>query len=132
MGVTKEQALRCNEFHSEPCAVTIGPKGGVKVEQRIWRRNGQTKTWKTRPNEFSVPVKYGNKTYDYVNNSTEKHVHTAEDCPMERLLSAIHRYSSFLHAVLEEVGPGTYTGTEPKIVELLETLETREKALQNR
>lgn len=27
------------------------------------RRNGQTKTWKTRPNEFRIPIKCGLKTY---------------------------------------------------------------------
>jgi hypothetical protein len=29
------------------------------------RRNGRTKTWKRRPNEFRIPVKYG--MYEYFN-----------------------------------------------------------------
>jgi len=30
------------------------------------RRNGQTKTWKTRPGEFRIPVKYGFREYFYI------------------------------------------------------------------
>ena len=29
----------------------------MTVTQEVWRRNGKTQTWKTRPNEFRVPVK---------------------------------------------------------------------------
>ena len=31
------------------------------------RVNGKCKTWKTRPGEFSIPVKYGLYDYDYIN-----------------------------------------------------------------
>ena len=30
------------------------------------KRNGKTKTWKTRPNEFKIPVKYGLRTCFYI------------------------------------------------------------------
>jgi hypothetical protein len=35
---------------------------------RTWcaRRNGQTKTWKTRPGEFQIPVKAGFRACGYV------------------------------------------------------------------
>lgn len=33
------------------------------------RRNGRTKYWKTRPNEFRIPVKYGMYEYFYIDNS---------------------------------------------------------------
>lgn len=29
-----------------------------------WRRNGKTQTWKTRPDEFRIPVKQGLWAYD--------------------------------------------------------------------
>ena len=31
----------------------------------LWqcRRNGRTQTWKTRPNDFRIPIKIGFKTY---------------------------------------------------------------------
>jgi hypothetical protein len=36
------------------------------------RRNGATKTWKTRPGEFRIPVKYGMYEYFYI---TDKNAH---------------------------------------------------------
>jgi hypothetical protein len=33
------------------------------------RRNGQTKTWKTRPGEFKIPVKYGLRQCFYITNA---------------------------------------------------------------
>jgi hypothetical protein len=47
--ITKEQALTENYF--------------VDDYGRIWRRNGKTRTWKTRPNDFYLPVKHG--LWDY-------------------------------------------------------------------
>ncbi len=31
-----------------------------------WRINGKCKTWKTRPNEFRVPIKHGLYDYGYL------------------------------------------------------------------
>jgi hypothetical protein len=53
--ITKEQAMTESNFF-------IYDNGKC----RHWRRNGQTKTWKTRPDEFKVPVKYGLYAYGYV------------------------------------------------------------------
>ena len=41
---------------------------------RWWRvrRNGRTKTWVTRPDAFSIPVKAGIWVYDYI---TQDNVH---------------------------------------------------------
>jgi len=33
-----------------------------------WRVTGKVKTWKTRPNEFQIPVKHGLYDYGYINN----------------------------------------------------------------
>lgn len=33
-----------------------------------WRVNGKCKTWKTKPEEFVVPIKHGLWTYDYLNH----------------------------------------------------------------
>ncbi len=32
------------------------------------RRNGKTRTWKTRPGLFQIPVKYGLKSCFYIDN----------------------------------------------------------------
>lgn len=66
--VTKHEALTHNMFHDNLC--------------RRWRRNGQTKIWKTRDNEFRVPVKYGLYNYDAVThlNSGTVHIPGAVGC----------------------------------------------------
>ena len=45
--------------------------GRVRVRMsngNLWscRRNGKTQTWKTRPSEFRIPIKYGFKEYGQV------------------------------------------------------------------
>lgn len=61
--VTKEQALTADLFHS-----SYGDR---------WRRNGKTKTWVTRPNEFRVPVKWGMFSYGYITESNAHEYHVA-------------------------------------------------------
>lgn len=84
--VTKQQAIEASEFHAGQCVRTIGPRGGVKVRSVVYRRNGQTQTWKTRPDDFRVPVKHGLYEYAAVEHRPERFVsnadlfHTAEDC----------------------------------------------------
>jgi hypothetical protein len=34
------------------------------------RRNGMTQTWKTRPNEFKIPIKIGLCGYGYITHET--------------------------------------------------------------
>lgn len=46
-----------------------------------WRVNGKVKTWKTRPGEFRIPVKYGLRSYDYITQDTLHRVHLASECP---------------------------------------------------
>jgi hypothetical protein len=89
VSITYEQALTAREFHQtgaatgyagpfvRPCASINGP---IR-----WRRNGKTQTWKTRPTEFKIPVKYGFRTYDYITNQEADLVHTAEDCPVLKI-----------------------------------------------
>jgi hypothetical protein len=47
--ITRHDALTADMFHDSVC--------------RKWSRNGATQTWKTRPNDFRVPVKYGMYRY---------------------------------------------------------------------
>jgi len=80
--ITKSQALTAQEFHYGDCTRTVGPRGGAKVKQEVWRRNGQTQTWKTRPGSYRIPVKYGLRQFGAIVNIHENHWHTAEDCPL--------------------------------------------------
>lgn len=80
--ITKEQALTAQEFHYGECTRTVGPRGGVKEKINAWRRNGQTKTWKTLPDRFRVPLKGGLRHYAEIDLANAHRWHTAEDCPL--------------------------------------------------
>jgi hypothetical protein len=73
MPVTKTQALRADRFHYEPACTP------ARTER--WRRNGATKLWKTRPDEFRIPVKYGLRDYSYITELNGHKFHTEADCP---------------------------------------------------
>lgn len=63
--ITKEIALNATEFFHR----SMSNKGKTPLKVR---RNGKTQVWKTRPNEFRIPVKYG--LYEYY-NITDKNCH---------------------------------------------------------
>lgn len=73
--ITREQAMTTREFHVQ-----------VGARCYTWRRNGQTQTWKRRPNDFRVPVKYGMYSYDAItqDDMLRDDIHTAEDCPIRK------------------------------------------------
>lgn len=54
MALTKEQAMTARNFEH----ATVKNKDGTPLRAR---RNGETKTWVTRPDEWSLPVKHGLK-----------------------------------------------------------------------
>lgn len=56
----------------------------MTVTQEVWRRNGKTQTWKTRPNEFRVPVKHGLYDYSQITTFYAHHWHAASECPLLR------------------------------------------------
>jgi len=74
--ITKEQALTVNRFHEN----TPRSNGACYV----WRRNGRTQTWVTRPDHFKVPVKHGMWSYDYITQDNAHEFHTEADCPMHK------------------------------------------------
>lgn len=80
--LTREQAFNANEFHYGPCNRIVGPRGGKKISQEIWRRNGETQFWKTRPEEFRIPVKRGLKQYGSIWHYDAEQVHAASECPL--------------------------------------------------
>ena len=45
------------------------------------RRNGQTKTWKTRPDHFEIPVKVGFRGHDYITHTQADEWYLQEECP---------------------------------------------------
>jgi hypothetical protein len=85
--ITKEQAIAAGDLGADlhydlPCKVILGPRGGKTYHIQKWRVNGKCKTWKTRPNNFRLPVKYGfNGPYDYITNYNCDMWHFSDDCP---------------------------------------------------
>lgn len=76
MMITKQQALTNNYFHMEPFPSTLKCKN--------WRRNGKTKTWKTRPNDFKVPIKHGLYDYAYIDQNNAQIFHLESECTNEK------------------------------------------------
>lgn len=58
--LTAQTALTASRFYSRLHTYKNG-RSPIEV-----RRNGATKTWKTRPGEFRIPVKYGLYEYFYI------------------------------------------------------------------
>lgn len=83
--ITMLQAITADSFHctrEHDCTRTIGPRGGVKESITTVRRNGVTKTWKTRPKEFKIPVKFGLYAYGYIDHDNLAMWHVASECPL--------------------------------------------------
>lgn len=85
MAITKEQAVNLryrDELHYGECIKHVGPRGGVRVTQETWRVNGKCQTWKTRPTEFTVPIKFGLKSCSYLTDRNAGEFHLARECPL--------------------------------------------------
>ena len=86
--ITKEQALTERYFHVG-CTASVGPRGGVAHHPIVWRRNGVTQTWKTRPDHFRVPVKYGIKYTGQLTHHEAYLACTEAECEVCRLVYAL-------------------------------------------
>ena len=82
MAITKEQALLEREFHYGNCSRHIGPRGGVTVQSESWRASGSCQTWKTRPGDFRLPVKYGMHSHGEITPTTAQMFHSLSDCTL--------------------------------------------------
>lgn len=80
--LTKEQAMTHDHFHNGECRRTVGPRGGVFTSIIGVRRNGKTKTWVTRPDEFRVPIKYGLRDCFYITQNDAVDYHIPAECPL--------------------------------------------------
>ena len=90
-GLTKEDAVSKNEFHLthrygtlDGCRKIQKPRSIQKRVVQV-RRNGRTQTWKTRPEEWRVPVKYGIRAPDQfsITQHEADNWHTPEQCPVK-------------------------------------------------
>lgn len=73
------------ELHAGECTIVVGPRGGETLTQERWRANGQIKLWKTRPEDFCLPIKHGLTTYHYLEQNNCHLLHPADTCQPRRL-----------------------------------------------
>ena len=81
--INKVEAISSGLFHFGNCSRTIGKRGGITINIEQWKRNGNTQTWKTRPDNFRVPIKMGLYNYGSIENWNAEHFHTWENCPLK-------------------------------------------------
>ena len=87
--MTKQQAISSHhnqEFHytgKKLCTLIFGPKGGSKVSIVKVRVSGKCQTWKTRPDEFRLPVKHGLYENGAVTHLNKDDFHLAGECPLD-------------------------------------------------
>ena len=107
--MTPMQAKTENNFHAY-CILLMGPRGGLKFYIENWRRMGRTKLWKTRPDEFRIPIKHG--MYGYGSYLTEKnceHYHAESECEVLKQLRERSKSASCI-GYRTVLGERTYTG----------------------
>jgi hypothetical protein len=80
MPITREDAMTADRFHENH-------ELAGKIYE--WRRNGATQTWKTRPEDFRVPIKYGLKSYDSITPGNAHLMHRADQCPTRHVRVAV-------------------------------------------
>lgn len=84
--ITKEQAMALRHgdvlhfIGQQNCRVWYGKHGGYHESIVCVRVSGRCKTWKTRPTEFQLPVKYGLYQSSCVNEHNAYMFHTETDC----------------------------------------------------
>ena len=68
--------------HWGNCTRSTGPRGGVKTHTTFSKVTGQLKTWKTRPDDFRLPIKHGMRGYGEIVPSTISQFHLPSECPL--------------------------------------------------
>lgn len=68
-------------FRHAGCTFTVGARGGAKHHPVTARRNGMVQTWKTRPEDYSAPFKYGLRDAFRLTPDDAPYWTTEDDCP---------------------------------------------------
>ena len=91
--ITRAQALALGDgkihedIHCEvvrSCRIVIGPRGGRTDKIVRCRVSGRCQTWKTRPNEFRLPVKHGMYESSAITHRNAEQFHVASECPARK------------------------------------------------
>lgn len=101
MPITKQQATTERWFHYSPrCELRAGHTGLAKDRPTIerWKANGACQTWKTRPDEFRLPLKHGMYAYGELTDRNAHEFHLEGECP--------HGFGSNPQSCLPSMGEG--------------------------
>lgn len=86
--INKAQALalgagtKQHEIHIGMCVRRVGKRGGVTLLITRCRVNGKCQTWKTRPDDFRLPIKSGLRDCGAITQQNAYMFHVADDCPL--------------------------------------------------
>lgn len=88
--ITKETAqtlgygttLHCCIKHE--CSKTVGPRGGITENITRVRVSGSCKTWKTRPNEYHLPIKWGLRESYWIDEDNNRSFHLPSECEVSQ------------------------------------------------
>ena len=78
--ITKQEAMDLDIGQ----VIYHGKNRDSKNYPQKWRVNGKTQTWKTRPNDFKVPLKHGMYDWWYLQPSNVEDFHHSRNCPFEK------------------------------------------------
>lgn len=102
--ITKDQAIKLGtgELRSDlhytgkhDCARHIGPRGGVTENVTRMRVSGKCQVWKTRPNNFRLPVKYGLYESGAITHANNADWHLESECPLTNTNGAVQTATQF-------------------------------------
>lgn len=104
--ITKAQAIECGQgggsIHytgRHECKRHVGPRGGVTVSITRVRPSGRCQTWKTRPEEFRLPIKYGLYESSEITHWNAADFHLASECPLKAQEAAGPHWDLSSHGV---------------------------------
>jgi len=78
--IQKSDAIESDYFHAGACVTLQTPRNATATITETWRANGQLKTWKTRPDDFKLPIKYGLRECWYLTNDNAHSFHRSDQC----------------------------------------------------
>lgn len=121
--ITKEQAIALGngslreDIHytgKHDCARHIGPRGGITENVTRVRPSGKCQVWKTRPDEFKLPVKYGMYESSYITHRDASDWHLASECSLAQTDAAIENHKTVIETKtrLDMSGPFPIVYTE--------------------
>jgi hypothetical protein len=66
------------------CTRVVGKRGGITENVTRVRISGKCQTWKTKPDDFRVPVKYGMYESSAIDQHNAADYHVPFDCPIRQ------------------------------------------------